>query len=297
MNSTVASPSMDARTELQPGLQRRVGSVDLMRGAVMILMAIDHVRVFSGVPAGGPTAGIFFTRWVTNFCAPAFLFLAGTSIFFYSRKHANTSQFLLTRGLWLILLELTFLRIAWTFNFDFRGYEMAGVIWVIGCCMILMAGLVKLPLKLVGAIGVMIIAAHNLLDSQLRHLIQTLDQNPLSGLWKILYVGFYAGPIQFGPNGPNLTVLYSIIPVDWCDGGGLRVRKNLHAGCEDKEPNLFRHWRNCYLALFLVLRGFNLYGDLRPWHSPVASASGRHRCRHSLRFLIRRNIRRLCHFY
>jgi len=123
----------------------RLASVDLIRGAVMVLMAIDHVRVFAGVPAGGPTPGVFYTRWVTHFCAPAFLFLAGTSAFFYGRKHAGLSRFLLTRGAWLVFLELTFLRVAWTFNFDFANYEMAGVIWAIGWCMILLAALVKLP--------------------------------------------------------------------------------------------------------------------------------------------------------
>src|SRR5215813_3056377 len=102
----------------------RVTSIDLIRGAVMVLMAIDHVRVFSGVPAGGPTPAIFFTRWITHFCAPAFIFLAGTSIFFYARKHSDTSRFLLVRGAWLILLELTVLRLSWTFNLDFAHYEM-----------------------------------------------------------------------------------------------------------------------------------------------------------------------------
>src|SRR3989454_6062858 len=123
----------------------RVASIDIIRGAVMVLMAIDHVRVYSGLPAGGPTAGIFFTRWVTHFVAPAFIFLAGTSAFFYGRKHADLSRFLFIRGVWLVLLELTVLRVAWTFNFDFANYMLAGVIWVIGWCMILMAGLVRLP--------------------------------------------------------------------------------------------------------------------------------------------------------
>src|SRR6266513_4220967 len=85
----------------------RVASIDLIRGAVMILMAIDHVRVYSGLPAGGPTAGIFFTRWVTHFVAPAFIFLAGTSAYFYGRKHTDLSRFLLVRGIWLVVLELT----------------------------------------------------------------------------------------------------------------------------------------------------------------------------------------------
>src|SRR3970040_372890 len=114
------------------GAADRVASVDIIRGVVMVLMAIDHVRVYSGLPAGGATIGIFFTRWITHFCAPAFLFLAGTSAFLYSRTHADLSRQLLIRGAWLILLELTVLRVAWTFNLDFAGHEMAGVIWVIG---------------------------------------------------------------------------------------------------------------------------------------------------------------------
>jgi uncharacterized membrane protein len=118
----------------------RVASIDLIRGAVMILMALDHARVYSGLPAGGPTPGIFFTRWVTHFCAPAFTLLAGTSAFFYGQTRPGLSRFLLTRGAWLVFLELTVVRVAWTFNFDFSHYEMAGVLWAIGWCMILLAG-------------------------------------------------------------------------------------------------------------------------------------------------------------
>src|SRR5258707_7949447 len=105
-----------------------VASIDLIRGAVMVLMAIDHVRVYSGLPAGGPSPGIFFTRWVTQFCAPAFIFLAGTSAFLRGLRHADLPRFLVARGAWLIFLELTVLRVAWTFNLDFAHYEMAGVI-------------------------------------------------------------------------------------------------------------------------------------------------------------------------
>src|SRR5688572_12340758 len=117
----------------------RVRALDIARGLVMVLMAIDHVRVYSGIPAGGPDPATFFTRWVTHFCAPGFVFLAGSSAFLYARKHADLPRFLLTRGVWLVLLELTFLRLAWTFNADFGDYMMAGVIWVIGWSMILMA--------------------------------------------------------------------------------------------------------------------------------------------------------------
>lgn len=251
----------------------RIESVDLIRGAVMILMAIDHVRVFSGVPAGGPSPGIFFTRWITHFCAPAFIFLAGVSTFLYARKHADVSRFLLVRGIWLIFLELTFLRLAWTFNLDFRHYEMAGVIWVIGCCMILMAALIKLPVNVVGTLGVIIICAHNLMDPHMRNLVAGLDQSRFSGLWKIGYVGFFAGPIQLGADGPNLTVLYSIVPWIGVMAAGYAFGRVL---------TLERAQRNklCIaigltaIALFLLLRGFNLYGDPRPWHARIVGQNG-----------------------
>src|SRR5271156_4968947 len=271
MSATI--PILATPVEAITASKSRIVSIDLVRGAVMILMAIDHVRVFSGVPAGGPTPGVFFTRWITHFCAPAFIFLAGTSVFFYGRKHADLSRFLLTRGAWLILLEFTFLRVAWTFNFDFRHYEMAGVIWVIGCCMMLMAGLVKLPLAAVGTIGVVIIAAHNLMDSHMGALLDGLDASKFSGLWKIFYVGFFAGPIQFGPDGPNLIVLYSIIPWIGVMAAGYAFGKILTL-----EPR--RRNRLCLaiglsaIGLFLVLRGFNLYGDPRPWHAASLGRNG-----------------------
>src|SRR5512145_159605 len=93
----------------------RVASLDIVRGVVMLLMAIDHVRVYAGVPAGGPTPAVFFTRWITHFVAPSFIFLAGTAAFLHGRRLNNKGQlarFLVTRGAWLILLELTFLRVA-----------------------------------------------------------------------------------------------------------------------------------------------------------------------------------------
>ena len=231
----------------------------------MVLMAIDHARVYSGLPAGGPTAGIFFTRWVTHFCAPAFIFLAGTSAFMYARRHPDASRFLATRGLWLILLELTVLRVAWTFNAEFGGYNMAGVIWVIGWCMVALAVLLRLPTAIVATVGLVIIAGHNVFD-----LIQdagpTLAESSLSGLWKILYLGFSAGPIALGADGPPLWVLYSLVPwvgviaVGYAFGAVLMLPQQ-------------RRRRICFsiglgaIALFVVLRGLNLYGDPRPWRS------------------------------
>jgi uncharacterized membrane protein len=239
----------------------------------MVLMAVDHVRVYSGLPAGGPTPGIFFTRWVTNFCAPAFIFLAGTSAFLYGQKRPGLSRFLITRGVWLIFLELTVLRLSWTFNFDFKRYEMAGVIWVIGWGMILLAGLVKLPLRAVALIGLVIIAGHNLADAHLGTLVPALSSGSLSGLWKVLYLGFYGGPIRFGADGPNLIVLYSLIP--WI---GVMAAGYAFGWVLTLEPG--RRDRVCLwvglgaTALFLVLRGSNLYGDPRPWNVATVGEPG-----------------------
>ena len=238
----------------------RVQSIDLIRGAVMVLMAIDHVRVYSGLPAGGPTPGIFFTRWVTHFVAPAFIFLAGTSAFFYGRKHNDLSRFLFVRGVWLVLLELTVIRVCWTFNVDFANYMLAGVIWVIGWCMILMSALVRLRPRTVGIIGVAIIALHNLVMMPLINRTQELGE-----LWKILYIGFFQGPVA----GTPLIVLYSIIP--WI---GVMAAGYWFGTVLTIEPA--RRNRICLrvglgaTALFVVLRGLNIYGDPQPW-----SASGR----------------------
>ncbi len=237
----------------------------------MILMAIDHVRVFAGIPAGGPTPGIFFTRWVTHFCAPVFVFLAGTSAFLSARKGGDLSRFLLIRGALLVLLELTFFRVAWTFNFDFAHYEMAGVIWVLGWCMILMAGLVRLPLAVGGTFGIVVIAAHNLMDPHVGTILGSIDNDPLAALWKVLYLAFFAGPIRMGEDGPNLIVLYTIVPWIGVMAAGYAFGRILTL-----EPA--RRRRACLAlglgatAAFLVLRGINLSGAPRPW-SGAAVAS------------------------
>src|SRR5437868_5350777 len=145
--------------------RERLQSIDFVRGVVMILMAIDHVRVYSGLPAGGPTPGIFFTRWITHFVAPAFAFLAGTGAFFLGRKLQDTralSRYLMTRGLVLVALELTIIRLSWTFNVDCAHYNLAGVIWMLGWCMVLMGGLVRFSIKTNAIVGLAIIFGQQL---------------------------------------------------------------------------------------------------------------------------------------
>ena len=256
----------DQRAVDPRGIGGRIGSIDIIRGAVMVLMAIDHVRVFAGVPAGGPTPGLFFTRWITHFCAPAFIFLAGTAAFLHGRKLGDRgalARFLLTRGAWLVLLELTVLRFSWTFNFDYAHYVLAGVIWVIGWCMILMAGLIYLPVAVTGAIGMAIIVGHNITDAFAQQLSQTLGQSDSAWLWQILY---FAGNVSLGggEDVPQLAVLYSIIPWIGVMAAGYAFGTVMLMSAE-------RRRRLCFgiggaaIAAFLVLRGFNVYGDPRPW--------------------------------
>jgi len=211
MQATAVSET-SAEAIKSPSASARVTSLDIVRGVAMILMAIDHVRVYSGVPAGGPTFGVFFTRWITNFVAPAFVFLAGTSAWLYGRKLSDRwslSRFLISRGLWLIFLELTFLRVAWTFNFDFQHYLLAGVIWMIGWCMIALAGAVYLPRPAIASIGISLIALHNLSNLFRPQLAHAFGPDGPNWFLRILYLG---GAVDIGKSGPPLLVLFVLVP-------------------------------------------------------------------------------------
>ena len=196
----------------------RIASIDIVRGAVMVLMAIDHVRVYSGVPAGGPTAGVFFTRWVTHFCAPAFVFLAGTSAFLYGQSLRSggataaseratyaLARYLVTRGLLLVLLELTVIRASWTFGLDYSQFLLAGVIWMLGWCMILLAGLVWLPTRAIGIIGLVVIVFQGLFEPLGQALPVAVHQ-----VWEFIYP--IGAEVRIGQTGPSVAVLYSLVP-------------------------------------------------------------------------------------
>jgi uncharacterized membrane protein len=184
----------------------RIASLDIIRGAVMVLMAIDHVRVYSGVPAGGRTAGVFFTRWVTHFCAPAFVFFAGTAAYLHGRRIGPPAlaRYLVSRGVLLVLLEFTVIRASWTFNVDYSQFILAGVIWMLGVCMVLMAGLVWLPTRAIGAFGLAVIFAQQLVG-----LLGSAMPKSTEWFWTFLYFG---GEVKLGENGPTVAVLYSIVP-------------------------------------------------------------------------------------
>jgi uncharacterized membrane protein len=209
--STTASPvsatTIEASTIEAPPLAGRIMALDIVRGLVMVLMAIDHVRVYSGLPAGGPTPGIFFTRWVTHFCAPAFVFLAGTGAFLHGRKLGNKdalARYLVTRGLFLVLLELTVIRFAWTFNFDYAHFTLAGVIWMLGWCMVLLAGLVWLPTWAVGAIGFAVILLQRLFALPPLALPESI-RNSTGWIWEFIY------PAGLHPP-KGIIILYVLVP-------------------------------------------------------------------------------------
>lgn len=257
---------------LPPQASRRIASLDIVRGAVMVLMALDHVRVYSAIPAGGPTPGIFFTRWITHFVAPAFIFFAGTSAWLYGRSHADLPRFLVTRGLWLVLLELTVIRFAWTFNLDYGSYALAGVIWAIGWCMVLLAVLVRLPARVVGALGLAIILLHNLLDPRVPALGEWAGAHASGWVLKVLYLGFWAGPITVGSH-LNLWVLYSIIPWIGVMAAGYGFGPVMAMEPARRRTLCLRLGGGAILV-FLVLRGLNLYGDPVPWSAPAAGNPG-----------------------
>src|SRR5215208_1970810 len=168
-----------SQTQPQTNLQRsRIEAIDFLRGSVVILMALDHVRMYFALgtwyaePTNlAPTTPLlFFTRWITHFCAPVFVFLAGTSAFLYSTKEASVKQtawFLLTRGLWLIIVELVVVNFAWTFDVTY-SFRILQVIWAIGISMVVLSALVFLPTSLVLVMGTILVFGHNLLDSLTR---------------------------------------------------------------------------------------------------------------------------------
>ena len=257
--SAVSTMAAEAR-----GSSARVTSLDIVRGVAMILMAIDHVRVYSGVPAGGPTFGVFFTRWITNFVAPAFVFLAGTSAFLYARKSSDRwslSKFLAIRGLWLIFLELSFLRVAWTFNFDFQHYLLAGVIWMIGWSMIALAGAIYLPRPAIATIGIALIASHNVTNLFRPQLAHAFGPDRPNWLLRILYFG---GAVEIGKSGPPLLILYVLVPWVGLMFVGYAFGPILQKPAEARRRICLRLGL-ALTAVYVALRLLGIYGDPRPW--------------------------------
>ncbi len=230
----------------------------MVRGIVMVLMALDHTREYFGASGVSPTdlahttVPLFFTRWITHFCAPVYFLLTGAGAYLSLRKQSRRelSRFLFTRGLWLIFVEVVVLRcLGWQFNFDYR-LTLLFVLWALGWSMITLSALVYLPVSVVTMFGVVMIAGHNLLDS-------VHSSNPL---WVILHApGFVVAT-------PPHTIFAAYPPIPWVGvtavGYGLGQVYSWTA--ERRKGFLLRMGIGATVA-FLVLRAINIYGDPSRW--------------------------------
>jgi uncharacterized membrane protein len=244
---------------------RRLESIDILRGVIMILMAIDHSRDFFGMPGVSPTnlaqttVPLFLTRWITHFCAPVFFLLTGAGAYLSLRKKSarELSRFLFTRGLWLILLELTVVRcLGFQFNVDYH-VTLLNVLWGLGWAMIVLSALVWLPASVVSTLGVVMIASHNLLDS-------VRSANPL---WSILHS---PGVVLAGPQ-QVVFVAYPLIPWIGVTAAGYGLGQIYRWSPERRRAFLLRLGSGL-TAAFLVLRGANVYGDPVRWTTQASGA-------------------------
>jgi uncharacterized membrane protein len=259
-------------------IKRRVDSIDLLRGIVMVVMMLDHTRDFihSGALLFDPldlsrtTVWVFLTRWITHYCAPVFVFLAGTGAYLQfarGKSKRELSRFLITRGLWLIILEVTVVRLLVTFSVDPKLLFFLQVIWVIGVSMIVLAGLIHLPLKVVAGFGLVMIAFHNFLDRfPAKPWFGPETPVPSWGakFWMLLHqqAFFPAGP-SF-PS-PIVAVLYPLIP--WI---GVIAVGHAFGALYQMEKERRRTWLlsiggSC-VVLFCLVRAWDIYGEPQHWH-------------------------------
>ncbi|MGH9712052.1 MAG: DUF1624 domain-containing protein [Candidatus Acidiferrales bacterium] len=242
---------------LRPAIDlSRLGCVDLLRGLAMILMALDHARGFFSGAGFAPenithtTGALFFTRWITHFCAPIFFLLAGTGGYLALSRGKSVSQvsrFFWTRGLWLVFLNLTVMAFAWTSLFPFL---FSGVLWSLGWSMVVMAVLIRLPLPAIAAFGTVIVFTHNLLDH-----VNPAVFGKFSGLWLLLH-GY--GTFWIIPGKLDFFVLWPLLP--WVGVMALGYVLGSLFQQRDWTKIVFRLGA-ASTALFLLLRVFNLYGN------------------------------------
>jgi uncharacterized membrane protein len=269
MNFAATNAAAPVAAATAPASARpRVQSVDILRGLVMIVMALDHVRDFLHYGAqhfdpadlSQTTPILFFTRWITHFCAPTFMFLAGTGAYLQSRRGKSMSvvaHFLWTRGLWLVVLELTWVRwFGWRMNFG-NDQIFLWVIWALGMSMIALAGLVFVPWKVLLGGSLAVIVLHNALDG-----VTPAQFGPLSWLWTILHV---PGPIAVSPQ-VTLLPFYPLIPWIFVMAAGYCFGRVMDLEPERRRSVLLK-LGGTLIAAFVILRWSNWYGDARRWSS------------------------------
>jgi len=256
----ITKSALESATASSRGL--RLESIDILRGLVIAVMALDHVRDFWSAYHGDPldlahtTPALFLTRWITHFCAPAFVLLAGISASLQLKQGKTTGQlstFLATRGLWLILLDVLVISPSWAFVFGELNLQ---VLWAIGWSMLALSAMVWLPRRAVLAAGVLIVAGHNLLDG-----IKPGDFGPYAPVWLFLHVT--GGPVTLAP-GLSAFFLYPIVPwigLMWV-ASGLGQVFELEASRRRRALMILGL---SALAAFVALRLSNLYGDPVAW--------------------------------
>ena len=250
------SPSSNAADT--PIRRTRVESVDLVRGIIMVIMALDHTRDYFGIPGQNPTdlgtatAALFATRWITNICAPVFFLLTGTGAFLSLRRKSvgELSRFLFTRGLWLLVVETVVMRcLAYQFNVDYR-VTLLLVLWALGWSMIALSVLVRLPTTAVAVFGALMIVGHNLFDG-----VKTANV-----IWTVLHApGFLV-------NTPEHVVFAAYPLIPWIGVTALGYALGKVYSWEQERRQTFLLRAGVALAVaFLVLRGVNVYGDPARW--------------------------------
>ncbi|MFN3775667.1 DUF1624 domain-containing protein [Sphingomonas parapaucimobilis] len=243
----------------------RLASIDAVRGLVMVIMLLDHVRDTLGTHwlVGDPmdarlvVPALFFSRTLASLCAPTFIALTGLSAWLYGQTHsrAETSRFLLTRGLFLMLLELTLVGFAWSAQFPPQTIWLQ-VIWAIGVCMIALAGLIHLPRGTVAAIGLAIVAGHNLLDP-----ISFSPDSPWFKPWALIHKRS-----AFEWMGITVKTTYPVLPWIGVIALGYAMGPWYVRPAEERRRWLTSLGIGMILA-FILLRAINGYGDA-PW-APV----------------------------
>jgi uncharacterized membrane protein len=254
-------------------ITKRIDSIDVLRGIVMVIMAIDHVREFIHVQAftDDPlnvlttTPVLYFTRWITHLCAPTFVFLSGLSIYLQSirKTKAELSSFLFKRGIWLIFVEFGLISLAMTFN-PLYNLLIMQVIWAIGISMIILGFLIRFPFKVVLAIGLIIVLGHNILD------FYEAEPGFKAGFWWDL---LHHGSFAIYPIGGEhfLAIMYPFLPwtglmiLGYCFG----VYFTNQFSSSQRQKVLLTYGLSM-LVFFVLLRSINLYGDPHPW-TPQAS--------------------------
>ena len=244
---------------------KRIESIDLLRGFIMIIMLIDHVRgyfhrdafLYSPTDLSQTSTPIFFTRWITHFCAPVFVFLAGISAYLYGagKTRKALSAFLLTRGIWLIFAECIIVSLEWSFNPSYPFFNLQ-VIWAIGVSMVVLSALVYLTRRAILLIGIVLVAGHNLLDG-----IHVGGSGPLSFLWAVLHDPneFTFGQFSVFVHYPVLAWI-GIMTLGYCTGS-----LYVHNANPGKRRGLLLIAGFAAITLFIVLRLGNVYGDAAHW--------------------------------